>query len=119
MSEIELVLDGMRKTGECVSELEDALGVQSTFEFPTAHRYQRQQTHPSVNKPSLLRIIAKQFWPPPREPRFNPMVIETLREKEQFLEETRKQLRLLELSVDELTDALHSRRPSLRYDPKL
>lgn len=119
MSEIELVLDGMRKTGQCVSELEDALGVQSTFEFPATPRYQRRQAHIRAHKPSLLRTVIKRLWRPSREPQFSPLVIETLRENELFLEETRKQLYLLERSVDELTDALQSRHPSLKYDPEL
>lgn len=119
MSEIELVLDGMRKTGQCVSELEDALGVQSTFEFPAVPRYQRRQAYTEAHKPSVLRTIMKQLWPSSREPQFSPLVIETLREKELFLEETRKQLYLLERSVDELTDALQSRHPSLKYDSEL
>lgn len=105
MSEIDLVLDSMRKTGECVSELEDALGQRQT----EAHRsaispkrmptVKRQRLRHRWRRLSLLNTVRSQ-----KETEYSyPQVIGRLREKEAFLSEVTKQLRELEVSVDELS----------------
>lgn len=105
MSEIELVLDSMRKTGECVSELEDALGQRKTEarQHPVPvkrnHSTKRQRLRRRWGRLSWLNTIQSQ-----KEPEYShSQVIGRLREKEVFLSEVTKQLRELEASVDELT----------------
>lgn len=105
MSEIDLVLDSMRKTGDCVSELENALGQRQT----EAHR----TAAPSVKVPEARRQRLRHRWrqlswfntiQSQKETEYSySQVIGRLREKEAFLSEVTKQLRELEASVDELS----------------
>ncbi|MDX2776371.1 hypothetical protein PV379_03315 [Streptomyces caniscabiei] len=105
MSEIELVLDSMRKTGECVSELEDALGQRKTEARQEStpvkknHSTKRQRLRRRWRRLSWLYTIRSR-----QEAEYSrSQVVGRLREKEAFLSEVTKQLRELEASVDELT----------------
>lgn len=103
MSEIELVLDSMRKTGECVSELEDALGQRQKKAHPIPAPRQRsaksQRLRHRWGPLSWFNTIHRQ-----KETEYTySQVIGRLREKEAFLSEVTKQLRELEVSVDELS----------------
>lgn len=105
MSEIELVLDSMRKTGECVSELEDALGQRQSKAHPAPtpttrrHPAKKQRLRRRWRRLSWFNTINRQ-----KETEYAyPQMIGRLREKEAFLSEVTKQLRELEVSVDELS----------------
>ena len=110
MSEIDLVLDSMRKTGECVSELESALGQRQAeahpvIRTPIRQLAKKQRLRRRWRRLSWLSTVSRQ-----KETEYSyPQVIGRLREKEAFLSEVTKQLRELELSVDELSREIHHR----------
>jgi hypothetical protein len=108
MNDIDFVLASMRKTGDCISELESALGQRKE----TAHIAQMPARHSTTKRQRLRHRWRRLSWlftdTEFNERRFSSQqVIGRLREKEAFLSEVTKQLRDLELSVDELTREAH------------
>lgn len=113
MSEIEHVLDDMRKTSEHVTELESALHDRTSPSVPTRKIKLRPSSRPTLLKHRPVRgiLAALEAFRPVEKPEQSPywrrrQVVDQLRAKQQFLQETRKQLRRSERSVDALTAAI-------------
>jgi phage shock protein A len=115
MSEIEHVLDDMRKTSEHVTELESALYDRASPSVPTRKTKLRSAPRPALLKHRPIRgiLAALDAFRPVEKPERSlywrrRQVVDQLRAKQQFLQETRKQLRRSERSVDELTAAIRT-----------
>ncbi|HSW91211.1 MAG TPA: hypothetical protein VLG09_01020 [Candidatus Saccharimonadales bacterium] len=113
MNEIELVLDDMRKTSEHVTELESVVHHRASPSVPTRKIKQRPAPRPTLLKHRPIRGIlaaleAFRLAEKPEQSSYwrRRQVVDQLRAKQQFLQETRKQLRRSERSVDALTAAI-------------
>jgi hypothetical protein len=119
MSEVELVLDSMRKTGDCVSELESALGKHplSPRHIPSPRYIHNQHPTQPKRRPDGFLAGLGMVWFRLHQADPNPYTqattLDRLREKEHFLQEAHKQLRQLERSVDSLTEAVQATRKRL------
>jgi hypothetical protein len=115
MNEIELVLDDTRRAGRHVTELESALHDRASPSVPARTVCLRPAPRPTLLKHRPLRgILAvldafRSTEEPERSPYWSrSQVVDQLRAKQLFLQETRRQLRRSERSVDELTAAIRT-----------